>query len=62
MTAAELRVLVPLLLKLGMQAVQVYALLRQHGVTEAQITEADLQNDIDVYERIQQLGGAEGGR
>jgi hypothetical protein len=59
--AAELRVLISLLIKLGMAGAQVIALLRQHGVTDAQIHEADLQNEIDVYERIKQLEG-EGGK
>jgi hypothetical protein len=59
--AAELRILASLLLQLGMEAPKVIALFRQHGVTDQQIHEADLDNEIDVYERIKQLEG-EGGR
>ena len=48
----ELRVLASLLIKLGMEAPAIVALLKQHGVTDEQIEDADIQNEIDVYKKI----------
>ncbi len=56
LTAEELRVLQSLLLKLGMATAGISKLMRQHGVSDGQITEADLQSDV-YYERVKQLGG-----
>ena len=55
MNGAELRVLLSLLLKLGMAAADAVELFRQHGVTDEQIREGDLENEINVYEAAQKL-------
>jgi len=55
MSDVELRILLSLLMKMGMNGQRSLSMMREHGITEEQIASAKLDEELRTREEIEQL-------